>query len=144
MSKNTPRRPAPAPPAKPSVLERSSKAMPAPAVAASVQPKKRNLIKFNGKYYTRLDCLGRGGSGKVYRVTSDTGEMFALKRVSLEHADEMMVRGYKGEIDLLKKLGGVKRVIHLYDYEMNDEKQLLSVVCLSPSCILRRFCFLHS
>jgi serine/threonine-protein kinase TTK/MPS1 len=54
--------------------------------------------------------------------------MFALKRVSVENADEATVMGYKGEIDLLTKLRSVDRVINLYDYEMNDEKHVLSLV----------------
>jgi serine/threonine-protein kinase TTK/MPS1 len=40
----------------------------------------------------------------------------------------MAVRGFKGEIDLLKKLEGVERVIRLYDFELNEEKGTLSVV----------------
>ena len=87
-------------------------------------------MKVNGKCYTRIDSLGRGGSGKVYRVAADNGKMFALKRVSVEGADENTVRGYKGEIDLLKKLTNVERVITLFDYEMNEDKQVLSLVSL--------------
>lgn len=85
-------------------------------------------MKVNGKYYTRIDSLGRGGSAKVYRVAADNGKMFALKRVSTENADPMTIRGFKGEIDLLKKLNNVDRVISLIDWEMNEEKQALSLV----------------
>jgi serine/threonine-protein kinase TTK/MPS1 len=95
-------------------------------------------MKVNGKCYTRIDSLGRGGSGKVYRVAADNGKMFALKRVSIENADESTVKGYKGEIDLLKKLTNVERVITLFDYEMNDEKQVLSLVSYgSPKSVLK-------
>jgi serine/threonine-protein kinase TTK/MPS1 len=59
---------------------------------------------------------------------AENSNFFALKRVSLEDADEMAVRGFKGEIDLLKKLETVDRVIRLYDYELNEEKGTLSVV----------------
>ena len=86
------------------------------------------MLRVNGKCYTRLDCLGRGGSAKVYRVTAENGKMFALKRVALENADEATIRGYRGEIDLLSKLSGVDRVINLFDYEMNEEKQVLTLV----------------
>ncbi|KAI6087026.1 kinase-like protein [Hypoxylon rubiginosum] len=126
LSQNTPRRAAPAPPPKMSILEAATVAA---GAATTVQAgKRRNYMKVNGKCYTRLDSLGRGGSGKVYRVAADNGKMFALKRVSLEGADETAVRGFKGEIDLLKKLNNVERVITLYDYEMNEEKQVLSVL----------------
>ncbi|KAJ2892935.1 kinase-like protein [Zalerion maritima] len=126
ISKNTPRRAAPPPP-KMSVLDTAGTTTGAAAVAAA-QSRKRNMLKMNSKYYTRIKCLGRGGSAKVYRVTTDNGEMLALKRVSTENADEAQVRGYKGEIDLLRKLSGVNRVINLLDYEMNEEKQLLSLL----------------
>ncbi len=56
--------------------------------------------------------------------------MLALKRVALENADENLVQGFKGEIDLLKRLRSLERVIQLIDYEMNEEKRLLSVVSL--------------
>jgi len=130
LSRNTPHRPVPAPPPKMSILDAATST--AGAATTSQGARRRNYMKVNGKCYTRIDCLGRGGSGKVYRVAADNGKMFALKRVSIENADESTVRGYKGEIDLLKKLTNVERVITLFDYEMNDEKQVLSLVGPSP------------
>lgn len=125
IAQNTPHRAAPPPPPKMSVLDTAT----APAGAATTTQKaRRNVMKVNGKIYTRLDCLGRGGSAKVYRVTAENGRMFALKRVSLEHADESTIRGYRGEIDLLSKLSGVDRVIDIFDHEMNEEKQVLTLV----------------
>jgi serine/threonine-protein kinase TTK/MPS1 len=75
-----------------------------------------------------MDCIGRGGSGRVYRVMAENYKMFAFKRVSLEDVDEMAIRGFKGEISLLKKLENVDRVIRLYDYEINDKRQTLSML----------------
>lgn len=124
-SQNTPRRPAPPPP-KMSVLEAATST--AGAATTSHANNRRNRLKVNGKIFTRLDVIGRGGSSKVYRVMAENSKIFALKRVSLEDADESAIRGFKGEIDLLKKLGSVERVIHLYDYELNDERGVLSVV----------------
>ncbi|KAL6879418.1 kinase-like domain-containing protein [Trichoderma longibrachiatum] len=128
VANNTPKRAAPPPPPKmSSVLEAATSATGAAAAATSTR-QRRNVLRVNGKTYTRLDCLGRGGSAKVYRVTAENGQMFALKRVALENADELTIRGYKGEIDLLGRLEGVDRVINLYAYEMNTEKQVLSLV----------------
>ncbi|KFY12344.1 hypothetical protein V492_03939 [Pseudogymnoascus sp. VKM F-4246] len=124
-SQNTPRRPAPPPP-KMSLLETATAT--AGAATTSHSSKKRNNIRVNGKSYTRLEILGRGGSSKVWRVMAENGKIYALKRVSLEDADENAVRGYKGEIDLLRKLEGNDRVVTILDYEMNDEKQMLSVL----------------
>lgn len=132
LNQNTPRRAAPAPPPKMSMLEAATSTAGAATTVGGAR--RRNYMKVNGKCYTRLDSLGRGGSGKVYRVAADNGKMFALKRVSIEGADENTVRGYKGEIDLLKKLNNVERVITLYDYEMNEEKQVLSLVSFILHC----------
>ncbi|KAK2591458.1 hypothetical protein QQS21_010867 [Conoideocrella luteorostrata] len=55
----------------------------------SVHVKKRQFsMKVNGRAYARIDYIGRGGSGKVYRVATERGTMLALKRVSLVHTDE--------------------------------------------------------
>jgi serine/threonine-protein kinase TTK/MPS1 len=109
-----------------SILETATST--AGAATASHATGKKNRLRVNGKHFTRLDCIGRGGSSRVYRVMAENSNFFALKRVSLEDADEMAVRGFKGEIDLLKKLETVDRVIRLYDYELNEEKGTLSVV----------------
>lgn len=124
-SQNTPHRPAPPPP-KMTVLETAT----ATAGAASVSQsrKKRNYISVNGKNFTRMDCIGRGGSSKVYRVMAENYKVFALKRVTLEDQDDNAVRGYKGEIDLLRKLENVDRVVRLFDWEINEAKGTLSVL----------------
>jgi serine/threonine-protein kinase TTK/MPS1 len=127
-SHNTPRRPAPPPP-KMSILDAATST--AGAATTSHANSKRNKLKVNGKQFTRLDCIGRGGSSRVYRVMAENSKFFALKRVSLDDADEETVRGFKGEIDLLKKLEDVERVIRLYDWELNEEKATLSVVSLT-------------
>ncbi|KAI1176025.1 kinase-like protein [Nemania sp. FL0916] len=126
LSNNTPRRAVPPPPPKMSILDAATST--AGAATTSQAGKRRNYMKINGKCFTRIDCLGRGGSGKVYRVAAENGLMYALKRVSIENADENTVKGYKGEIDLLRKLKNVERVITLFDYEMNDDKKVLSLL----------------
>ncbi|KAG5921996.1 hypothetical protein E4U42_005635 [Claviceps africana] len=126
IANNTPHRAAPPPPPKMSVLDAATSS--AGAATTTQAKQRRNVLRVNGKCYTRLECLGRGGSAKVYRVTAENGKMFALKRVALENADEGTIRGYRGEIDLLARLKGVDRVIDLYDHEMNSEKQVLTLL----------------
>jgi serine/threonine-protein kinase TTK/MPS1 len=121
-SQNTPHRVAPQPPPKMSVLEAAT------SNAGSTRSKKRVAWSVNGKLFTRLDCIGRGGSSRVYRVMAENYKMFALKRVNLEEADAASIIGYKGEIDLLRRLENVERVVRLFDYEINDEKGELKVL----------------
>jgi serine/threonine-protein kinase TTK/MPS1 len=133
IASNTPHRAAPPPPPKMSVLDAATTN--AGAATSGQAKQRRNVLKVNGKCYTRLDCVGRGGSAKVYRVSAENGMMYALKRVSLENADESTIKGFRGEIDLLQKLSGVERVINLLDHEMNNEKQVLTLVRRSPLSI---------
>jgi serine/threonine-protein kinase TTK/MPS1 len=128
MSANTPRRPAPPPPPpKMSVLETATAAAGA-ATTKTRERKKRSTLAVNGKHYSQMDRIGRGGSSAVYRVMAENFKLLALKRVKLEDADEAAVRGYKGEIDLLQKLKNVDRVVRLYDWEVDEQRQVLSVV----------------
>lgn len=124
-SNNTPHRPAPAPP-KMSVLETATAS--GGAATASQSRKKRNQVSVNHKPFTRLDCIGRGGSSRVYRVMAENYKIFALKRVNLEDVDPLTLAGYKGEIDLLKKLENLDRVVRLFDWELNNDKKNLSVL----------------
>ncbi|BCR91282.1 serine/threonine/tyrosine protein kinase MPS1 [Aspergillus chevalieri] len=124
-SNNTPHRPAPPPP-KMSVLDTATGS--GGAAAASQSRRKRNQVSINHKAFTRLDCIGRGGSSRVYRVMAENYKIFALKRVNLEDVDPLTLAGYKGEIDLLKKLENLDRVVRLFDWELNSDKHTLSVL----------------
>ncbi|QKX57513.1 uncharacterized protein TRUGW13939_04627 [Talaromyces rugulosus] len=125
-SNNTPRRPAPPPP-KMSVLETATGTGGA-ATTASQSRKKRSQVVINHKAFTRMDCVGRGGTSRVYRVMAENYKIFALKRVNLEDVDRVTLAGYKGEIDLLKKLENVERVVRLFDWEINSDKHTLSIL----------------
>ncbi|KAK6335976.1 Dual-specificity kinase, spindle pole body (SPB) duplication and spindle checkpoint function [Orbilia blumenaviensis] len=123
LSVNTPRRAAPPPP-------QAKAAPPAPSkdTATTSTRRKRQHVIVNGKQYLRLDQIGRGGSAKVYKVMAENYKMLAMKKVVLEKQDEATIRGFKGEIDLLRKLQDVDRVVRLYDYEINDERSTLTVL----------------
>lgn len=123
-SSNTPHRPAPPPP-KMSVLETATATG---GASTSQSRKKRTQVSINHKHFTRLDCIGRGGSSRVYRVMAENYKIFALKRVNLEDVDPLTLAGYKGEIDLLKRLENVDRVVRLFDWELNSDKHSLSVL----------------
>lgn len=125
-SENTPHRAAPPPPKM--TLLQTATATAGAAAASSQAKKKRNHVTVNNKLFTRMDCIGRGGSSKVYRVMAENYKIFALKRVDLRDVDPLAMAGYKGEIDLLRKLEHVDRVVSLFDWEINDDKQTLSVL----------------
>ena len=124
-SVNAPHRPAPPPPPKMSVLETATKDAGASTVK---QKRKRSHFIVNGKIYSQIKRLGKGGSSDVYQVMAENSAVFALKRVKLAGAEENAIQGYKGEIELLKKLEKVDRVVRLIDYQVEEEKQCLYVV----------------
>ena len=125
ISGNTPHRAAPAPPPKMSVLNTATTTA---GASVTKSKKKRTHIVVNGKIFTQMGRIGKGGSSDVYCVMAENFKTFALKRVKLDDCDESAVRGYKGEIDLLQKLENVERVVRLYGWELNDEKQELNVL----------------
>ncbi|KAF2459886.1 kinase-like domain-containing protein [Lineolata rhizophorae] len=128
LAVNTPRRappPAPAPPPKMSMLEAATSAA---GASAAKTKRRRHHMAVNGKNYSLMGRIGKGGSSEVYRVMAENGRAFALKRVKLDGADEAAVRGYKGEIDLLNDLKDVDRVVRLYDFEVDEEKNSLGVL----------------
>ncbi|KAL9621025.1 MAG: hypothetical protein Q9160_004543 [Pyrenula sp. 1 TL-2023] len=120
--------PVPQPPPKFSVSEAATATAGAAATSTQAARKKKQQIPVNGKFFTRLDRIARGGSSQVYRVMAENFKIFALKRVNLESADPLSIAGFKGEIDLLRRLENVDRVVRLFDYEVNDAKQMLSVL----------------
>jgi hypothetical protein len=64
-------------------------------------------IELNGKKYTRLNILGKGGSSCVYRIISnDDGQVYAYKRIEVKDSDDIdtVFDNYANEILLLKKL----------------------------------------
>lgn len=125
LSGNTPHRVAPVPPPKMSVLDTATTTA---GASVTKSKKKRSHIVVNGKIFTQMGKIGKGGSSEVYCVMAENYKTFALKRVKLDDCDESAVRGYKGEIDLLKKLTEVERVVRLFDWELHSEKQELSVL----------------
>lgn len=130
ISTNTPHRPAPPPPPpKMSVLETATA-----AAGASTAKKSKRRVHFivNSKIYTQVGSrLGKGGTSDVFQVMAENSKMFALKKVKLAGADESAIMGYKGEIDLLKKLRNEERVVQLFDYQIDEQKQCLYVVCVT-------------
>ncbi|KAF3909169.1 PAK-2p27 [Orbilia brochopaga] len=140
LSINTPRRAAPLPPPKMAPMESA----PHKEAAASTTKRKRQHVIVNGKQYLRLDQIGRGGSARVYKVMAENYKMLAMKKVTLEKQDETTIRGFKGEIDLLRKLQDVERVVRLYDYEINDERSTLTVLLECGESDLNRIISSHN
>ena len=97
-------------------------------IVAGMRPLGRVVTvgRFN---YILLNCIGRGGSSKVFRVLGPDMELYALKRVKLRGCEETSttIEGYVNEINVLKSLRGNPMVIQLVDSQIY-ESQMIDIV----------------
>ncbi|CAM9268704.1 unnamed protein product, partial [Ectocarpus fasciculatus] len=85
----------------------------------------------NGKQYLRLNVLGKGGSSCVYLVLSDSGALYAYKRVEVHGSDESadsVLDSYVNEIKLLNSLKGSSHIIQLIDSAVSREEMSIAMV----------------
>lgn len=104
-------------------------------------PEGNRVITVNGRAYTKLEVIGRGGSSKVFRVVaapvqgSDedgssasgggpvAGETFALKRVVTHNRTQFAL--FQNEVSLLESLRGKPNIIQIRDSEVIRNEKLL-------------------
>ncbi|KAM6354924.1 dual specificity protein kinase TTK [Podargus strigoides] len=87
-------------------------------------------LAIKGKVYTILKQIGSGGSSKVFQVLNEKKQLFAVKYVNLEEADQQTVESYKNEIAHLSKLQQHSdKIIRLYGYEITDHHIYMVMEC---------------
>ncbi|KFW12644.1 Dual specificity protein kinase TTK, partial [Eurypyga helias] len=97
-------------------------------VSASIPSHECLAIK--GRVYTVLKQIGSGGSSKVFQVLNEKKQLYAVKYVNLEEADQQTVESYKNEIALLSKLQQHSdKIIRLYGYEITDHHIYMIMEC---------------
>lgn len=87
-----------------------------------------NVVVVRDITYTKLECVGRGGSSKVYKVMAPNKKIFALKRIRLNGRDTEAATGFLDEIVLLTKLRGRSNIIQLIDSEVHKAEGLIYMV----------------
>lgn len=85
-------------------------------------------VTVRGITYTKLECVGRGGSSKVYKVMAPNKKIFALKRIRLSGCDAEAAAGFLDEITLLNRLRGRSNIIQLIDSEVHRAQSLIYMV----------------
>jgi serine/threonine-protein kinase TTK/MPS1 len=77
------------------------------------------MFMVNKKSYLKLECIGSGGSAKVFKVLSKDKQILALKKIMLDSDDSAggHVANYRSEIDLLRSFRGKRYCIQLIDHE---------------------------
>uniref|UniRef100_A0A6G1R823 Dual specificity protein kinase TTK n=1 Tax=Hypotaenidia okinawae TaxID=2861861 RepID=A0A6G1R823_9GRUI len=87
-------------------------------------------LAIQGKVYTILKQIGSGGSSKVFQVLNEKKQLYAVKYVNLEEADQQTVESYKNEIAHLNKLQQHSdKIIRLYSYEITDHHIYMVMEC---------------
>ncbi|XP_040409942.1 dual specificity protein kinase TTK [Cygnus olor] len=97
-------------------------------VSASIPA--HECIAIKGRVYTILKQIGSGGSSKVFQVLNEKKQLYAVKYVNLEEADQQTIDSYKNEIAHLSKLQQHSdKIIRLYSYEITDHHIYMVMEC---------------
>lgn len=107
--------------------------VPQPQSAPSQAPSRRiveneNMVIVRDITYTKLECVGKGGSSKVYKVMAPNKKIFALKRIHLNGRDKEAATGFLDEITLLTRLKGKSNIIQLIDSEVHKRDGIIYMV----------------
>ena len=107
----------------------------AAAKAAEEKKKSRPRVRENsemvvvrGVKYLKLECVGQGGTCKVYKVLCPKRKTYALKRIRLQGREKETIAGFMDEIRLLQSLRGKDNIIQLVDAEVCKTEGLIYVV----------------
>lgn len=87
-----------------------------------------NMIIVRDIRYTKLECIGKGGSSKVYKVMAPNKKIFALKRIRLNGRDTEAATGFLDEITLLTRLRGKPNIIQLIDSQVHQKDGIIYMV----------------
>ena len=117
----------PPPPPAPAALAPAPSNLPSTSSTRRVIEDEESVTVRNIRY-TKLECVGRGGSSKVYKVMAPNKKIFALKRIRLTGCDAEAASGFLDEITLLTKLRGKSNIIQLIDSEVHKAQNLIYMV----------------
>lgn len=119
--------PPPAPPPPPPPLSASQVPV-ASKIISSQGGRDEATVVVRGIAYTKLECIGRGGSSKVFKVMAPNRKIFALKRIRLNGRDPEAAAGFLDEITLLNRLRGRSNIIQLIDSEVHQAEGIIMMV----------------
>eukprot|EP00898_Chlorokybus_atmophyticus_P003937 jgi/Chlat1/4544/Chrsp29S04592 len=87
-----------------------------------------STIWVNGVRYTKLECVGKGGSSKVFKVIAPNRKIYAVKRIRLNGRDGESATGFLAEIDKLQQFKGHHYIIQLIDSQVLTQDGLIYMV----------------
>jgi len=90
--------------------------------------KSRTFLKINKKIYLKLELLGKGGSGKVYKILDEKNQILALKKTRTMNHDFEILHNCINEISILKTFYFQPRVIQIKNADISLEDGNVFVV----------------
>jgi serine/threonine-protein kinase TTK/MPS1 len=110
----------------------SAAAAPAPSAGSGAVRAREDdtFVHVRGVRYTKLECVGQGGTCKVFKVITQQRRILAVKRIRLAGAQarEENVANFLEEIKLLERLRGRGNIIQLIDAEVIRDEGLIYLV----------------
>jgi len=97
---------------------------------------KKNYLEINGILYIKLEMVGKGGGGKVYKILRQDKKIYALKKNKIGDFSFQTVSNFVNEIAILKLLLGKPAIIQIIDAEINFKKNLMNIVLEFGDCDL--------
>jgi serine/threonine-protein kinase TTK/MPS1 len=88
----------------------------------------KRAVVVNGVTYLRFETIGKGGSGRVYKVLGPDMCLYALKQVRLTRAESESVQQYANEIELLNAMRGKPGIVQLLDSEIDTRGKMVQMV----------------
>ena len=100
-----------------------------PVLAADDVPK--GYIAVGAELYKKIEVVGKGGGGKVYKVSlkDDDTSIWAIKKIKLDDDDADLRTAVLNEIELLVGLRGQTSIIHMKDYEIGRDYVHMVMEC---------------
>jgi hypothetical protein len=112
----------------PTPIVQVNKVTETPSSSIVPSPSNQDLVSVNKNNYTKISMIGKGGSGKVYKVFDAKKNIYALKKVKLKGCSQQITRGFMNEVLMLKHLRGKKNIVQLIDYEARTTEGYLYLV----------------
>ncbi|XP_008061527.1 dual specificity protein kinase TTK isoform X2 [Carlito syrichta] len=110
--------------------QQQTPATPLQSLQISASLSTNECISVKGRIYSILKQIGSGGSSKVFQVLNEKKQIYAIKYVNLEEADNQTIDSYRNEIAYLNKLQQHSdKIIRLYDYEITDQYIYMVMEC---------------
>jgi len=98
--------------------------------------KNKTNIQINGTNFFKLKFIGKGGSGKIYKIINLDGEIFALKKSRINNSKIENLHNRINEISICKIFKDQIKIIQLKDADISIENGIVYMIFEYGECDL--------